>query len=256
MPSVARFNVTPVKGTALEHPDRVTLTPAGIPENRRFFLVDVDGRLFSGSDHGPLVQVRTAYTDGTLTCAFPTGDVADGPTDLLGDAFIVDFYGRPVTAREVAGPFSEAFSSFVGAPVRLARADRDGDGVDVEPVTVVGTASVADLGRRGGYGGDLDARRFRINIELGGTEPYEEDSWDGRAVEIGDAVVRLAGQIPRCVVTTQDPDTGIRDWNTLKKLGELRTPMPDRAGVPFGMYARVERAGSVELSSSVAPLPF
>lgn len=256
MPSVARFNVTMVKGTALLHPARVTLTAAGIPENRRFFLVDADGRLFSGSDHGPLVRVRTAFEHGRLACAFPAGEVAEGPTDELADALVVDFYGRPVAAHEVRGPFSEAFSSYVGAPVRLVRADRDGDGSDVEPITLVGLASVTELGRRGGYPGDLDPRRFRINIELDGTAPFEEDAWDGRAVGIGDAVVRVAGQIPRCVVTTQDPGTGIRDWNTLKKLGELRGPMPDRAGVPFGMYGRVERAGEVALSSPVAPLAF
>jgi uncharacterized protein YcbX len=256
MPSVARFNVTPVKGTALQHPERVTLTPAGIPENRRFFLIDADDRLFSGADHGPLVQVHATYEDGRLTCRFPEGDAIAATTDRQGDAFVVDFWGRPVAAREVQGPFSEAFSSYVGAPLRLLRADNEGDGADVEPVTLVGVASVADLARRGGYAGDLDARRFRINIELNGTEPYEEDSWDGRTVEIGDAVVRLAGQIPRCVVTTQDPTTGVHDWNTLKKLGELRGPMPDRAGVPFGMYARVERAGDVALSANVGPLPF
>jgi uncharacterized protein YcbX len=218
-------------------------------------LIDADGHLFSGSDHGPLVRVHATFAHEVLTCSFPDGSVAAAATDRLGDAFVVDFYGRPVTAREVEGPFSEAFSSYVGAPLRLLRADHDGDGADVEPVTLVGVSSVADLGRRGGYAGDLDARRFRINIELDGTEPYEEDSWDGRTVQIGDAVVRLAGQIPRCVVTTQDPNTGVGDWNTLKKLGELRGPMPDRSGVPFGMYARVERAGDVALSSMAAPLP-
>jgi uncharacterized protein YcbX len=255
MPSVARFNVTPVKGTALRHPDRVRLTPAGIPEDRRFFLIDRDGQLFSGSEHGPLVQVRASYEDERLTCAFPDGAVAEDDADRRGAAVVVDFYGRPVSGREVEGPFAEAFSSYVGQPVRLVRADGDGDGIDVEPVTLVGLASVADLGRRGGYGGDLDPRRFRINIELDGTEPYEEDTWDGLAVEIGDAVVRVAGLIPRCVVTTHDPNTGVRDWNTLKKLGELRPPMPDRAGVPFGMYARVEVEGEVTVSAAVGPLP-
>jgi uncharacterized protein YcbX len=260
MPVVARFNVTPVKGTALHHPDHVTLTPNGIPEDRRFFLVDADGALFSGSDHGPLVQVRADFDDEKLTCTFPSGETVAAQADVLGDARVVDFYGRPVAAHEVRGPFSDAFSTHVGAPVRLLRADRGGDALDVHPVTLVGLASVSDLGRRGGHAGDLDPRRFRINIEIDGTEPYEEDTWDGRTVAIGEAVVRVAGQIPRCVVTTQDPDSGVHDWNTLKKLGELRPPMRDGAGVtfgvPFGMYAQVDRAGDVPRSGEVALLPF
>ena len=255
MATVSRFNVTPVKGTALLHPDRVPLTEAGIPENRRFFLVDGHDGLFSGSAFGPLVQVRTSVgEDGTLTCVFPVLGTISATARELGPALVVDFYGRPVAAREVRGPFAAAFSEHVGADVRLLRADRDGDGSDVLPLTLVGTASVEDLGSRGGYPGPLDARRFRINVELDGTEPFEEDTWDGRTVAIGEALVRLAGQIPRCVVTTQDPDTGVHDWNTLKQLATIRGTMPDRAGVPFGMYAEVVRPGWVSLGATVAPL--
>jgi len=255
MATVARFNVTPVKGTALVHPDAVTLTPAGIPENRRFFLVDATGELFSGFDFGPLVRVRAWVDAGSeLTCAFPAGDVVSGPAEDLGPALVVDFSGRPVAAREVRGPFAASFSTYVGQSVRLLRADRDGDGPDVLPLSVVGTSSVADLGRRGGYAGDLDPLRFRINVELDGTQPFEEDAWDGRLVAIGEAVIRIAGQIPRCAVTTQDPATGVPDWNTLKQIAAFRAPMPDRQGIPFGMYATVEAPGVAAVGSEVAPL--
>ena len=43
MPSVARINVTPLKGTALQHPERVSLTEAGIADSRRFHLIDASG---------------------------------------------------------------------------------------------------------------------------------------------------------------------------------------------------------------------
>ena len=134
------------------------------------------------------------------------------------------------------------------------RAEQDGDGADVLPLTIVSYASVEDLGRRGAYPGSLDPRRFRITIELDGAEPYEEDTWDGQEVAIGDAVIRLAGQIPRCVVTTQDPDTGVHDWNTLKQIATLRGPMRDRSGVPFGMYAIVVASATVPVGATVAPL--
>ena len=255
MATVARFNVTPVKGTALRHPDAVALTQAGIPENRRLFLVDARGKLFSGSDFGPLVQVRASMGgDGELTCAFPAGHVASGSADDLGSALVVDFYGRPVPSREIRGPFAAAFSDLVGETVRLLRADRDGEGSDILPLSVVGIASVADLGRRGGHDGDLGSLRFRMNIELDGTAPFEEDTWDGRSVAIGDAVIRVAGQIPRCVVTTQDPATGLHDWNTLKQIAAFRATMPDRRGIPFGMYATVESPGIASVGSEVALL--
>ena len=58
----------------------------------------------------------------------------------------------------------------------LLRCDREGDALDVFPLTVVSLASVRDLAVRGRYEGELDPRRFRINLELEGCEPYDEDA--------------------------------------------------------------------------------
>jgi uncharacterized protein YcbX len=245
-----------MKGTALQHLERVSLTGAGIAGSRRFHLIDARGRLFSGPVHGLLVQVEVDHDRAghTLTCRFPDGTVAAGADDALGAGCETDFYGRPVPGHRVDGPFDEAFSAFVGQPVSLVRTDRDGDGVDVFPLTVISTASVAELGRRGGYQGVLNPLRFRINIELDGCDPFEEDTWDGHRVAVGEAVVRIRGQIPRCVVTTQDPNTGLHDWNTLKQIASFRTPLPDRAGIPFGVYATVETPGGVAVGTEVALL--
>ena len=145
------------------------------------------------------------------------------------------------------------FSAYVDAPVRLMRTERDGDGPDEMPLTVVSFASVEELGRRGNHDGPLDPLRFRINLELDGLEPFEEDSWDGRLVGIGGAVVRIAGQIPRCAVTAQDPTTGLRDWNTLKQIAAFR-PLTAEREVPFGVYATVEQPGPVAVGDTVDPL--
>jgi uncharacterized protein YcbX len=253
MRTLARINVTPVKGTALLHPERAELTSIGIPGNRRYWLIDERGALFSGSDHGPLVAVR-AETDGDrLRVTFPDGGRAEADATRTSDAVITDFYGRAVPGRVVDGPLSEAWSAYVDAPVRFVRGDRDGDGPDEMPLTIVSYASVRALAEGGGHIGQLSSLRFRINLELDGCDPYEEDSWDGRRVRIGGAVVRLDGQVPRCVVTTQDPATGIKDWDTLKQIAAQRAQIPG-GGLPFGMYATVETPGTVAVGDAVDPL--
>ena len=120
---------------------------------------------------------------------------------------------------------------------------RDGDGQDVHPLTIVSSASVRDIGAHGDRP-DLDARRFRINLEIDGCEPYEEDSWDGELVRVGEATIRVRGQIPRCIVTTLAPDTGEKDFKTLNLIARHRPRIGGRGGLPFGMYAEVVRAGS------------
>jgi MOSC domain-containing protein len=256
MPSLARINVTPVKGTTLHHPERVELTPEGIPGNRRFYLIGDRSELFSGPAFGPLVRIRADHDHAaeTLTLRFPDGIEVAGSTDELGEAVTTDFFGRPVRSHVVEGPFSDALSAYVGMPMRLARTDRDGDGADVEPLTMVSFASVNDLAERGKHDGVLDARRFRINLELDGCAPYEEDSWDGRLVRVGDATLRLVGQIPRCLVTTQGPDTGVRDWDTLKQIAKQRPRIEGHGGLPFGMYARVVQPGAASFGDRVEPL--
>ena len=257
MRSISRFNVTPVKGMGLHHPDEVMLGVAGIPESRRFFLVDGYGEMFSSWAFGALVRIRAEYDSASeqLTLDLGTGAVVKDETKDLGQGMVVNFYGRPVAAHEVLGPFADAISAFVGRPMRLMRCDRDGDAVDVHPLTIVSTASVRDLAARGKHGTELDSRRFRINIEFEGEEPYEEDGWDGGLVRVGDAVLRIAGQIPRCVVTTQSPETGEKDWNTLTQIAKYRPRIGGDGGLPFGMYALVEEVGIARVGDEVVPIP-
>src|SRR5262245_903855 len=97
MPSVSRFNVTPVKGTALQHPDHIRVEPYGVPGNRRFFLIDEDGQRISATKLPSLVQVTAESSDGRLRLTFPDGHVVEDTTDPTGDELIADMWGRPVT---------------------------------------------------------------------------------------------------------------------------------------------------------------
>ena len=253
MPSVLRMNVTPVKSMALSHPTEVALGAVGIPEDRLFYLVDDEGRLLAGSRFGPLQTIRPNYDPDRehLTLTFPDGSVAEGDAAVFAEGLITDFYDRPVRAHVVPGPWTQALSGFVGTPVRLARCDQPGEGIDVYHLTVVSNASVAELAAQGGHEGDLDAARFRMTFELDGCAAHEEDTWAGRRVRMGKALLRIYGQVPRCVVTTQSPETGVKDFETLKTIVSYRPLMGDKKGIPFGMYAEVEHPGRVRVGDRV-----
>ena len=201
------------------------------------------------------MRVGAAYDAATemLLLDLPDGtSVSSGPGDL-GASHVTDFYGRPVPGRFVEGSAADAISAYVGRPLRLVRADAEGDGPDEHRLSLVSLASVADLGARHGRP-ELAPGRFRMNLELDGCAPYEEDGWSGTAVRVGTAVIRVLGPVPRCVATTRDPETGTKDFDTLRAISAYRPLMANPRGVPFGMYAEVETPGWVKAGDEVVAL--
>ena len=251
MPSVATISITPVKSLGLHHPDAVELTDVGVAGDRRYFLVDEAGRLVGGTKHGPLVRVRAEVDGDRLTLRLPEGGDVVGDVEL-GDRVTTDFYGRPVEGRLVDGPWAEALSGFVGRSLRIVRAEHD-DAFDVHPVTLVSLGSCARLAAE--LDADVDPRRFRMLLTLDGSDPHEEDTWSGRLVRVGDAVIRVGGPVPRCAVTTQDPATGIRSLDTLSAIRSYRgVRASDGKSIDFGVYATVEQPGRVRVGDPVEPL--
>lgn len=267
MTTVSRLSATPLKGSALHHPGALELTGHGAAGNRRFHLVDARHRLRNGKQLGPLVRVVAEHDADrqTLSLQVPGRDPVHGSTAELGEAVTTDFYGRAVPGRVVLGPFAAALGDFLGEPVHLVATDTPGDAVDVHPVTLVSSATVEHLRRVTPDGDRLDHRRFRMLVEVDGCGVHEEDGWVGRRVRLGGATVRVVGPVPRCVVTNQDPATGVVDFRTLKAIttyrGELAadpsTPvahLPDGGAVLFGLYATVETPGPVLLGDDVEVL--
>lgn len=254
MRTVSRLSVTPVKGLALHHPEETTLDEHGVAANRRFYLVREDGRLFSGLQHGPLVRVRAEWDEAAdrLSLAFPDGTVVAGEV-RLGGAVHTDFWRRrDVPGRVVEGPWAEALSALASRRLRLVKADVPGAAVDVEPVTIVSEESVAELARQAGRD-TVDGRRFRMLVEIVGCSPHEEDSWTGRRVRVGAALLEVGGPVPRCATTTRDPSTGVRDLDTLREIAAYRGRR-DGHDIDFGVYARVLEPGVVRLGDAVEPL--
>jgi uncharacterized protein len=251
---VAKLSIAPVKGTALHHPEHVRLERDGVPENRRFYFVNQKGRLFAGSRHGPLVALHASYDPGRewLELGFPDGKELSGPADAEGEAVITNFWGRDVPGHVVEGPWSEAVSLYAGEPVRLVRSDRQGYANDSHPASLVSSASVRELSKRAGLDGQLDGRRFRMLIEVDGIGPHEEDTWIGCDVRVGGATIAVIRPDPRCVVTEQDPETGIRDFETRRNIRAYRRSPDGEAN--FGVYADVVMPGQVELGDPVSVL--
>jgi uncharacterized protein YcbX len=257
MLTVSRLSITPVRSFALQHPKSAELGPHGVADDRRYSLHTEDGRIFDATKHGALVQLRATLErdDETerLTVELPSGERIEGDV-ALGEPVQLDIYDRIFAARPVIGPWAEAISGWAGRPLRLFRSERRPDEQDRYAVSIVSEASVEELARQGNDGKPLDARRFRMLIQVAGARAaHEEDEWLGRDVRIGEVLVRVTKPDARCVITTQDPDTGERDFPTLHVIRQYRGLREGRK-LDFGVYADVVQPGRVTVGDAVAPL--
>jgi uncharacterized protein len=249
---IAWISHSPVKGLAVRQLEECDLTEAGIVGDREFFLVDENNRLVNSKGLGALQQIVPRYDRkaDSLTLEFPDGTTVSEGVSFDG-LLSAGFWKETVEVRVVDGPWSEAISDYAGRALRLVRAsgpatDRRRSGA----ATLLGTGSLNALARALGVG-KVDERRFRMNFGIDGLGEHQEDEWLGRRIRLGEAVVVPQGNVGRCAVTTQNPDSGTPDLDTLKALAAYRQLVETTEPLPFGVYAAVAHPGRVRVRDIV-----
>jgi uncharacterized protein YcbX len=252
---VTALATTPVKGLRVVARPELTLAPSGAPDNRRFYLVDERGWMVNGKHAGTLSTVVADYRhpDRALTLTFPDGEVVGG-TVQLGAPIDTRFFSRPARARPVLGAWSGALSEHVGRALQLVES-LGRSGVDrgrLGAVSLISRASLRGLARVAETR-DIDARRFRMLIEIDGVAAHAEDAWIGAPVRVGAAVVRFAGHVGRCSITTRHPESGLVDLPTLDLLRLYRAGLDTTEPLAFGIYGEVLEGGRVAVGDAVVP---
>jgi len=255
-PHVAWLHVAPIKALAIEERDRIELGRLGVEDDRRFCIVDPEGRMLNAKRVHQFVAIRPRFADGMrhLTLEMPDGTQVTGGVDL-GAPITVSIYRRHVPASIALGPWSDALSSFAGRPVRLVRFDDPGEGVDRAGedagATLLSQESLRAIATAAGVDRPMDPRRFRMLIGIADVAAHAEDGWIGSRVHVGTAVVIPRGNVGRCAVTTVDPVTGISDLDTLAALASYRSAQVTTEPLAFGVWASVAEPGLVRVGDDV-----
>jgi uncharacterized protein len=250
---VVRISIAPVKSRGLIHPESVDLLSDGVLGDRRFWLVDADGRLFNNKRNGPMMTIQPAWDEATrqLSLSFPNGTQVAGRVEL-GEPVAVELYGRPHPSRRVIGPWEEAISRSVGRPLVLLWSENHATdrGRVGGAVSLVSRGSLERLREEAGVDAPVDGRRFRMMFELDGVPAHAEDEWIGSSVQLGDAEIVVNGDVGRCVATSHNPDSGVSDLDTLGTLALYRRE-GETEPLPFGVYGAVATSGRVRVGDAV-----
>jgi uncharacterized protein len=229
---VQSLHVYPVKSCAGINVGAARVERRGLMGDRRWMIVDEDGRFVTQREEPRLCLVRTTLDSDRIVLSYE-GDAFELPRALSeGPRVSVEVWESRVDAIEHAD--ARAWISRVaGAPSRLVYMPDDverpvspthaapGDMVsfaDGFPLLLASTGSLAELERRANV--PLSMTRFRPNVVVACDTPFAEDGW--KRLAIGEATFRAPKGCDRCVVTTVDPTTGARGKEPLRTLATFR----------------------------------
>ncbi len=211
----------PVKSMAGERLASVEVDTRGLVGDREWAVYDEEGRLASGKRTN-----RFRRMDEVFSLAARTVD--DHVEVLLPD-------GRQVVAGEGAADL--ALSDHFGEEVELAP-EADIAHQDAGQVSLVGTATLRELGILCGLDGPVDPRHLRANLVVETAEPFVEEGWLGREVHAGEVVLRVVERIERCRMVDLE-QVG------LPALGGLLRVVGAERDLCAGVYADVVEPGVV-----------
>ena len=263
-PLLESLHIYPVKSCHRVDLDTALVEPWGLAGDRRWVVVDAEGRQLTQRAVPRMALIHPAYdADGRLALRAP------GMPDLLlvpprrdrGAAALLVTVWRFTGPAAAAGPEADDWlSTFLGDAVRLAYMDdtsvrptnpdysRPGDRVsfaDGYPLLLTSSASLAALGewivQLGGE--PVPMTRFRPNVVVRGTEPWAEEGW--KRVRVGTREFRVVKPCDRCVMTTVDPERG--EFTGRQPLAALRKFHRTGPEVYFGMNLVPDTVGPVHV---------
>jgi uncharacterized protein len=246
--TVSQLAIAPVKGMRLHCTGEIRLERYAVAGDREFLIIGKDGKLLLTSRFPALLQIEPAWDRArdVLALRFPDGNVVQDTPEPGASAATRTYDGREIPGWIIPGPLSAALSGYLGREVYLLKREPEHIGHDDQPVTLMSEASLKALAPE--FNGTApDPRRFRMTITMTGTDAWAEHGWGGQKVAIGEAILRVIAPVPRCVVTTRNPDSGATDARVLHALARVR----GKNDVTLGVWCDILRPGRIHIGDLV-----
>jgi uncharacterized protein len=262
---VSELRIHPIKGLKRTMLDVMDITTTGPLNDRRFMLIDENNQFLTQRTYPMLATIDVTVEGDEFSLVVPgetllTFRSNDSESDLIEATIWKD----TVTVVEISRKASKLVSDYMQTPCRLVgmaqnhnrlvsqKYSRTGSEevlfADGFPFLLISQASLDELNGR--LEAPVPMDRFRPNIVVTGCVPFQEDQWE--TIQIGDILFDLVKPCGRCIVTTIDQETGLKDTekskNPLKVLARYRNT---ENGILFGQNMIHRSTGSLTLGQSV-----
>ncbi|MFD0749320.1 MOSC domain-containing protein [Mucilaginibacter calamicampi] len=233
MLKVSELYIYPIKSLAGIKLNRAEVTDRGFKHDRRWMLIDENNRFLSQREVALMALLKVSIEDAGVTVTFNKTSIQI-PFDFENQEFIsVEIWDDTCRAQLIDKNIDKWFSDILGINCRLvympdeslrvtdpryAPAGSVTSFADAYPFLLIGQASLDDLNSRLDVAIPMD--RFRPNIVITGSEPYQEDLIDEITINgISFSGVKLCA---RCNIPTIDQQTARASKEPSKTMAKYR----------------------------------
>ncbi|MBO9128607.1 MOSC domain-containing protein [Bacillus sp. 165] len=227
----------PVKSMRGENVQTTTIERYGVYGDRSHAYLDKTkpGKFITASQFSAMVGYAPAFKGEETERIFPQVEVKtpEGKVYLWNDSELLQEIEKE-SGRKIETIQYEADCVQMG-------------GIWEEHILLVTEPSLQKLASM--WGEEIDHRRFRANLVLSLYEdsPFLEETWFGKRLQFGEAVLQIQGYCERCDMINIDPDTYSLDRSLLKTVARKRSNN-------FGVYASVVQTGKIKVGDQVRVL--
>ena len=237
MISISQLYIYPIKSLGGIAVTNAVVTNRGLQNDRRFMLVDDNNLFFTQREHPSMVLFGTAIENDELIVYHKDNLTKKLRLPLVPEpsakTAMVKVWDDWCEGQYISEEADKWFSEKLNFPCRLvympesserkveaayALNDEITSFSDGYPVLMIGQTSLDDLNSR--MEETLPMNRFRPNIVIAGTRPFEEDTMEQFNINgINFYGVKLCA---RCVITTTNQETGNTGKEPLRTLAQYR----------------------------------
>lgn len=264
MANITLSNITkyPVKSTTGLSTNQSDITTKGLEHDRRWAIINTDNKVITARELPEILKIlckigeQGFYMSTSQSKCFVPFSVSTDPTPItLFSSEVQGIIHEPSINDWLTDVLKQDCRLvFMGdncvRPVQEKSGGTAGDTVsyaDECPILLTSESSLSDLNSR--LTEEMSMERFRPNLIVKGTSPYEETTW--KHIRIGTSEFEVVQECKRCVFITIDPTTGEKHPNQepLRTLATYRKH--PRGGASFGVHLIPRKIGTIKKGDCV-----
>jgi uncharacterized protein YcbX len=258
-PRIAGIYIYPIKSLGGIAVNQAYAEDQGFRYDRKWMLADGNNRFLTQRECPRMALFECNLTDEGISVKFQGQEKLVPFNNWTGLMYNVIIWDHKVDLQEVSPEISRWFSRHLNRKCRLLGIgelyqrkksfaippfETDVSLADGYPYLILGTSSLDLLNSK--LEEPLPFNRFRPNIFLHTETPHIEDEW--KEIHFGETKVKIIKPCARCIITTINQETGIKNIEPIKTLSTYR--LKDK-NILFGANAMVLNRGMISMGDKV-----